>query len=380
MVEGAKRYYRPELDALRFCAFLSVFLFHGLGYYAPGAFRNIEVYHLGWAGQWGVPMFFFLSAFLIVELLLREHDATGTVGIKAFYLRRILRIWPLYFFAYALFAVLNLWIPGINPDVSKTWPYFLFFLGNWYISQHGWIAAAVDPLWSISVEEQFYILIPVLAAFGGRRALKAASVLAILVSYWAIYRYARITWTEDNGAWTNSLVHFQFFAGGALLAVALQDRVPKGRWPIRVTAFAAGLACWVIAQTAFGVRGWKPFTTVAQAFAGWPLILIGCALFLLAFLGIPGEKIPQWVRYMGRISFGLYVYHSLVYHLVFHYMAAWLRHPGVTTAWWRLYVVWAYILLVFAISALMAHLSYRYYERPFLRLKERFTIVPSRPE
>jgi peptidoglycan/LPS O-acetylase OafA/YrhL len=351
-------------------------------YYIPGVFRHMDTYHLAWAGQWGVPMFFLLSAFLIVELLLREREATGSIHLKAFYARRILRIWPLYFFAFYGMALLNLWITGIkiNPNVGTTWPYFTFFLGNWYISQHGWIAGPVDPLWSISVEEQFYIFIPLIAAFGGRRALKAVSFLVLAISYWAIYRYARITWTVDNGEWTNSLVQFQFFAGGALLAIALHGRVPQWRWPARILAFFTALACWVVAQTTFGVRGWEPFTTVTQAFAGWPLILIGCVLFLLSFLGIAAKHIPKPIAYLGRISFGLYVYHSLIYGLIFHYVAPriWRSQPVGST--WHLPIVWALVACVLAISIAIAHLSYRLLERPFLLLKQRFTLVPSRPE
>ncbi len=377
---SVQRYYRPELDALRFLAFLSVFFFHGLEFYSFGAFRHMETYHLGWAGQWGVPLFFFLSAFLIVELLLRERTETGTVSLGKFYVRRILRIWPLYFLAIALFALIHVWFPRFNPGPRKTLPYFLLFTGNWYISQHGWIGSGVDPLWSISVEEQFYILIPILAAWGGRAALKAASLLALVGAYITIYMYARVTWTHDNGEWTNSFVQFQFFAGGALLAMALRNRVLTTNWPVRELCLFGGLGCWIVAQTAFGVRGWEPFTTVSQALAGWPLILIGCSLLLFAFLGVPGEFVPNWLRYLGRISFGLYVYHSLVYDFIFAYPGGRLFSPPLLHVWWHLWAVWGYIALVFLISVLLAHLSYRFYERPFLLLKDRFTIVPSRPE
>src|SRR3981081_108514 len=98
---ASERYYRPELDVLRFFAFLSVFLFHGL----PSV---VVANHTGWsrraatiaadfksAGRFGVCLFFVLSSFLITELLMRERCSTGTVHIKAFYVRRILRIWPL---------------------------------------------------------------------------------------------------------------------------------------------------------------------------------------------------------------------------------------------------------------------------------------------
>ena len=381
MHAAPSRYYRPELDALRFLAFLSVFFFHGMEFYIPHAFRDIETFHLAWVGQWGVPLFFFLSAFLIVELLLRERDSLGSIDLKAFYLRRILRIWPLYFAAFWGFALLNLWIPRVNPHVATTWPWFTFFFANQYIAHHGWIAGPVDPLWSISVEEQFYLFIPLLASLGGRRVLRLVSVVVLMLSYWAIYRYARITWHEDNGAWTNSLVQFQFFSGGALLAMGLRGRVPQWRAPLRLLAFAAGLACWIVAQTVFRVRGWEPFTTVPQALSGWPLILIGCALFLLSFLGIRGHSIPRPVIYLGRISYGLYVIHSLLYLLCFRYLGGVIaRHRHIPSYPLPLGLVWPLIALVFCASVLLAHLSYRYFERPFLRLKQRFALVPSRPE
>ena len=88
---SAGRFYRPELDVLRFIAFGMVFLSHAVGQY-----RLADV------GILGVPVFFMLSAFLITELLLQEKQKTGTVHVSSFYIRRILRIWPLYFAALAL--------------------------------------------------------------------------------------------------------------------------------------------------------------------------------------------------------------------------------------------------------------------------------------
>jgi peptidoglycan/LPS O-acetylase OafA/YrhL len=381
MFTHAPRYYRPELDALRFFAFLSVFFFHGMEYFVPDAFRDLETFHLAWAGQWGVPLFFFLSAFLIVELLLRERDTFSSIRLGAFYIRRILRIWPLYFAAYWGFALLEHWIPNVNPHAGTTWPWFTIFLANWYISHHGWIAGPVDPLWSISVEEQFYLFVPMITALGGRRALRVVSLIVIAVSYYEIYRYARVTWHGDSGAWTNSLVQFQFFAGGALLAMGLKGHVPQWSSAVRALVFGAGVVCWVMAQTVFRVRGWMCFATVPQALAGWPLILLGCALFLLAFLGIDRERIPRFAVYLGRISYGLYVIHSLFYLLVFHYVgAAIARHLGIRPYPLPQAIVWPLIAFALGVSILFAHLSYRYFERPFLRLKEKFALVPSRPE
>ena len=250
------RFYRPELDALRFFAFLIVFLFHGMQHYFSHPFFYVETFHWPWIGQWGVPLFFFLSAFLITELLLRERENFGEVHLTAFYGRRMLRIWPLYFAAFWGFALLNRWIPDVNPGSGHTWPWFTFFFANQYIAHHGWIAGPVDPLWSVSVEEQFYLFIPLVIAIGGRRALRWSCAAVLLASYFAVWRYARVHWTADNGEWTNSLVMFQFFAGGALLADGLRGRLPRWSLATRLGVGAAGIACWVVAQTVFRVRGW----------------------------------------------------------------------------------------------------------------------------
>lgn len=101
-----QRFYLPELDVLRFFAFLAVFLQHAFqhtpAFYYPGTHpdaRGALVAILAWSGGYGVDLFFVLSAFLITQLLLREQEVTGTLDVERFYIRRILRIWPLYFFS-----------------------------------------------------------------------------------------------------------------------------------------------------------------------------------------------------------------------------------------------------------------------------------------
>lgn len=99
------RFYRPELDAVRFFAFFSVFLFHASNF--ATRFTTAQE-ALGYSGKFGVCLFFVLSSYLIAELLIRERDQTGTVHIGSFYMRRILRIWPLYFGFIALCIVIGL--------------------------------------------------------------------------------------------------------------------------------------------------------------------------------------------------------------------------------------------------------------------------------
>jgi peptidoglycan/LPS O-acetylase OafA/YrhL len=130
-----QRFYQPELDGLRFYAFLAVFVYHTLPQ-QPAFYRSL---HLPLPSLWaavassgasGVDLFFTLSAFLITALLLRERQQTGGISLRLFYIRRILRIWPLYFFVLAVAVVLAHIVPGqILP-----WYYvvgYLLFVGNW---------------------------------------------------------------------------------------------------------------------------------------------------------------------------------------------------------------------------------------------------------
>ena len=135
------RYYRPELDVLRFLAFLSVFTVHRMDHLPIDPARHFWLYNISLLGNFGVPVFFLLSAFLITELLMREENQLGTIHIRSFYMRRILRIWPLYFAVFYGLVLLNHFIPYTGATDPLSWLAFTFFAGNWYICVHGWIPA-----------------------------------------------------------------------------------------------------------------------------------------------------------------------------------------------------------------------------------------------
>jgi peptidoglycan/LPS O-acetylase OafA/YrhL len=374
----SERYYRPELDALRFLAFLIVFIVHRMDFLPIDPTQHFWLYNLCLLGDFGVPVFLLLSAFLITELLFREHDRNGTIHPKAFYMRRILRIWPLYFAVFYGLVVLGHFVRGAGPKDPLSWLAFTFFTGNWYICVKGWIPAyPVNPLWSISVEEQFYIAIPLIVLFGRRLGLKVISVALIAVAYLLVIEYARHPWNGFSSQWTNSFVQFQFFSAGALLSIYLKGRVPKWHPAFRIVGIAAAIGCWLTASVAFGVQADTPHSTVLEAPIGWALVLLGTMLLFLSLLGTPARYLPAPIVYLGRISYGLYLFHELVYFLIFHtwktpltrltealHIGAWRGALGT--------------VLAFCLTVLIAHLSYTLYERPFLRLKRRFTLVPSR--
>lgn len=376
MTATTNRFYRPELDVLRFLAFLLVFWTHRNDLAPTDRVADPWLHNLTIIGVFGVPVFFLLSAYLIAELLLRERERIGKVHVKAFYARRILRIWPLYIAAFAGFALLSFAVPGAGSTDPSVWAAFMLFAGNWWITFNGWIEYPLNPLWSLSVEEQFYLAIPFLIRFG-TRPLVVACCVCLVVAYLTIAYYAPLNTGGRGGLWTNSLAQFQFFAAGILLAIGLKGRVPQWSVPVRLAGIAAALGCWLVAYAGFGVQADNPHTTLTGALAGWLLVLAGTVILFLSTLGTPAKYLPAPLIYLGRISYGLYVFHIAMFWFVY---AVWKDRFVAALSLLHLedWYVQIGFVLAFGMTVAVAAASHRWFERPFMKLKDRFTFVPSR--
>jgi peptidoglycan/LPS O-acetylase OafA/YrhL len=170
------RVFFPNLDGLRFISFLVVFLHHCyLSFFSylqtsePTAFK-IQSFLFKY-GTLGVNFFFVLSGFLITYLLIKEKEVTGTIHVGNFYVRRILRIWPLYFLClfigFVLFAMLKKMGGEVPQESANPW-YYIFLIGNfdymntWPVKPD---AILLSVLWSVCVEEQFYLAWPIILKF-----------------------------------------------------------------------------------------------------------------------------------------------------------------------------------------------------------------------
>ena len=254
------RFYRPELDMLRFFAFVSVFLYHGLPGFVTtrhsGVAAQAALYEttIKGAGRFGVCLFFLLSAYLITELLGREKANTGTIHVGSFYSRRILRIWPLYFAFLFAGVLLGLAIQDYRLEAHRI-AAFLLLAGNWYVARIGCSANPIAPLWSISVEEQFYLAWPWVVKLGGRTWTCITCLILLPLSFLFLYELSRAGADAGSNIWFNSFVQFQFFALGALLALCLRGRVPALGLPSRIAIFVAGLTSWLIADGVLRLGG-----------------------------------------------------------------------------------------------------------------------------
>ena len=379
MEKHKEKFYLPELDALRFIAFMWVFITHSMD--LSPIDKNVDYwgYHLRVIGVFGVPIFFTLSAFLICSLLLKEIENYGKLDVKSFYMRRALRIWPLYFLVFFGIAILTQVDSSFGKLPSGAYLPFMFFGGNWYISINEWINSyPINPLWSISVEEQFYILIPLVMMWWGKKGLKIASILFFVVAYlWIIYFGLHPT-KGFTGEWTNSFVQFQFFSIGIFLAIFLQKRQFKTSVIIRLALFLLGIVFWLVSTIVFKVRADSPhISTAVEAVLGWLCIGLGVVLMFFSFYGINHRYIPKPLIYLGRISFGFYMFHAIFYLLVF----VTFKSEIVQALTYLNLLSWKReisIAIGFTCTFITASLSYRYFERPFLLLKKKFTKVESR--
>lgn len=372
-----ERFYFPELDAIRFFLFWGVWGYHALPreenvyteHHVPAVFASL-ITSLIKAGMASLDVFFILSAFLITELLLREKELRGVPDLKAFYVRRLLRIWPLYFFMIALAGVVSLF----DRSQPLGWAYalsFLLFAGNWMMVFRGFPRAEIiGPLWSVSFEEQFYLLWPLVVRRASKQTLmQIAAGLLVLASLARLILLLRHMGGEP--IWYNSFARLDSIACGILLALILHGRATfrVGR-AARLLLLLAGISAWLIVGLRCGLL--DPVPTLLGGMFGYPLMSLGGVAIFLSVLGAAQDGLPflknSGLVYFGKIAYGLYAYHFLGLQLSHHLLTRYHHAHSWTLSW----------LLALAITFSLAMVSFRWLESPFLRLKRnKFTHIPS---
>lgn len=355
-----RRLYLPEIDGLRFVACALVFIHH-----AP--MPNNVVKALGWSG---VDLFFVISSFLFTTLLHEEQKRTRGIDVGAFYVRRILRIAPLYYCFLAamlvLFATDAFWtrsnIVRAVGAVTFTDNLISAFRGGW--SQ---IPYALH-LWTISFEMQVYAAIPFVFVFFSRLSMRAilmtcaaAVGVSVIARYWAIQ--GGVT---HPTIWMVPVLRIEPVLMGFVVAfVCARGFLPAWKAWFRVAA-AAGLSALLFTYaTDRGVGDYGP----------WQLYLPASTAAVMGLLVVEavsrnsGLLASAAMRYLGKISYGIYVFHII----------------GISAAVWLLGAPSdipegaACFVMAATLTISAAALSYRLLERPFLRMKTRYEIVLSRP-
>jgi peptidoglycan/LPS O-acetylase OafA/YrhL len=366
--QSTRRFYQPELDGLRFYAFLGVYAFHTIPS-QPEFYRNL---HLPLpalcgavirSGSAGVDLFFALSAYLITSLLLRERRQTGGIVLHLFYIRRILRIWPLYFAVLALGAVLAHFVTGQHLPSYYVAGYALF-VGNWLSAAYGNPHSICAALWTVSIEEQFYLAWPALMKMMEGRGLVIAAVLTFVFA--TLSQVGTVLAGLSGGyIYYSTASHCDSLALGIFLA-QYAHRLPDLSGPSRWLLVGSGIFSWIFAY-AFLLE--QPGPASMRAVFGRLMVSLASGVILWGCLSSRSLLLRgRWVVELGKRSYGLYALHLTGLLIVLS-----LFHPpsGV-----KLLATKAVGLIV---TILLGFASYRWIESPFLRLKDHFATVLSRP-
>ena len=319
---------------------------------------DLEIGRIGGLGFLGVDMFFVLSGFLIVTLLLRERDRNGRISLKAFYARRTLRIMPLYYGVVLATAILFL---GLRPEgetaqsMRDALPFLLTYTTNWVD-----IDNILEITWSLSAEEQFYLLWPPIQKYLGHPlwVLFALLLLSQLIHFGVLdSQMAALGFGPDEPTMLRETT-FTPILLGVLLAHLLHS--PEGfRRVSRVLGHPASPAVLSLVLL-------LSLELMPDDIKGWPRLSIHLMMMTLLASAVVREDhvlapFLKWrpVVRIGVLSYGMYLLHMFVVHFTDA-----LGRRGLPS------------LMLFPLAVIgtvaVAELSYRYYETPFLKLKKRF--------
>lgn len=340
--------YIPALDGVRALAILLVLVYH---WFPEGQGINVMP-----NGPIGVTLFFVLSGYLISNILM-EQQTLGTFArsFKNFVVRRALRIFPIYFLVLLGLSVLQRFSVVVNTDFYEHPGYYWTYLVNYWIELHGNWADALSPYWSLSVEEQFYLLWPLCMLLLATRF--RAYFLWFTVFFGVVYRYFSVHVYGGLGVSMFSCV--DTFAWGALLAHYLRaGRVSEMRlWIMRLiipVGFCFLMLC--LKHTDADLVKQLFFRTFTS------LVSVALLFFAMQSGNFSRALSVKPLRLIGQMSYGLYLYHMVVPDLFFQLMA----RLGIEVP------VLPFNLVPMGVLGLSAYLSYRLIELPIQAFKRYF--------
>lgn len=360
--------YLPGLNSLRFFAALFVIISHGnISLLKLNIIQNGNLTFLNRGGE-AVEFFFTLSGFLITYLLINENNKNGFISIKKFYLRRVYRIWPLYFLVTFIgFILLGFIYPFLykknyfNFPILEGFILFLLFLPN-YVARN-YQVGLLNPLWSIGVEEQFYLFwAPLIKIFNRNIHFIIYAFLILSILFFGLVFYDVF---KFNLLLQNFLLSQKFYAmaiGGLFGYIYFFKLNLYTNSFFSSKLFQFILLCCVFwyYMIGFGFEYLFVFRVIICFLYGLLILNISVIKNKLIDLETP------WLNYLGAISYGLYMLHMLVDYVLRLIVEAFLINNLP-----KLFLIGFYYSTLTLATIAIASLSYYYFEKPFLKLKNK---------
>ena len=362
------------LNSLRFIAAFLVVIHHCETIKKKNGIENFQWFGLFRNGGNAVTFFFVLSGFLITYLLLKESDKTGTVNVKRFYLKRILRIWPLYFllvFIGTIALPYGFQLLNINYEMpytlGQTWFYFLFFLPGlvtFYFGHH-----FLEPLWSVGVEEVFYLTWAPLLKICKNKILvllitvTALKILLSILGYYFVsnelFNYIVNTFKFEAMAIGGLGAYFIYTKG------SLFTQLPIFKIPFQVILFLHLLVYIIFYSNIDNVYWNVLFNTPILSSVVIDLLF----LYLIVCVAVIENSIiklrSKIFSFLGEISYGIYMFHMLAIFITIHFLKKYLVHMNPFTSHFLFYTT------VIIITIGVASLSKYLFEDFFLNIKKK---------
>ncbi len=363
-----KKYFE-NLDALRFMAFFSVFISHAF-ISSNTEISNSNIYiklkSITEIGYLGLDFFFVLSSFLITWTIFEEYSNHNSFSLKKFVVRRALRIWPLYFLiviiGYAAYYFMKFYLNQPISSIPDLY-YFVFFILNFYIIKHGQeFLFFLVFLWSITVEEQFYLFWAIFLKFFSNYFV---AITLLLIACSIIFRW--YFGNETNQLYFNTISLLSNFGIGGLAGyltfkTKLKDHITSlSKIPILII-YALLLISIVFFDEVFSIT----FFAVLQKL--WFSLLFGLIILEQSFSKKSWFKVKNipCLSSLGKISYGLYCFHGLVITI----LVKLLEQIHFTETYWHVFLIYPITIMIFTI--LFAQISFKYFEGYFLKLKSKF--------
>jgi len=375
--------YFKNLDGLRFIAAFLVILQHESDYksYAVPTYSNVFKPYLADIGRYGVTLFFVLSGFLITYLLLTEKKTRQTVDIKKFYIRRILRIWPLYFafgilVTFTIDFVLRAFGVNERTPILTNLIFLLTFSVNFQLLFAAYNRGIIEILWSVCVEEQFYAIWPWAINWGFRRIRSVIFIFIGIGVFSCVLMHSLaekgIIHGQMNPVYIFPLCRFGHFGIGAYAAYLLFDvkQYSKISRYIRNKFLQAGVIVLALLISFQFIR--FPSFVDSYLLDMIPALLFAC-IILSSVSGNFVFNLEGWlIRQMGTFSYGIYIIHPSIGQITIGIFKKYIPNGFFN------YEIF-YPLCVTVMTVVIAGISYHLYEKQFLKLKKRFTIIQNHP-